>query len=73
MLKISIVSAFHDLLPYNQVFWEMLKKYTFYPFELIAVDNGSSDGSADFFESFGVKVLKQPLNLNYSKAMNIGL
>ncbi|MBU6392477.1 MAG: glycosyltransferase [Planctomycetes bacterium] len=50
----------------------MLSRYTQNSFELIVVDNASSDGSADFFQSVGARVLRQGKNCNYSIAMNIG-
>jgi len=71
-VKISIISAFHDQLPYNEIFWEMLNRYTYHSFELIMVDNASSDGSAEFFRNVGAIVVSQSRNCNYSEAMNIG-
>jgi len=69
---LSIVTAVRNQLAYNKVFADMLNNYTYYPFELIVVDNGSSDGSGDFFEQIGATVLAQSCNRNYSDAMNIG-
>jgi glycosyltransferase involved in cell wall biosynthesis len=71
-ILLSVVSAFHDQLPYNQIFWDMLQRYTYYPFELIAVDNASHDKSGDFYRSVGAMVITQQRNCNYSEAMNVG-
>ncbi len=69
---ISMVCAVHDQLSHNQVFWETLVKYTFHPFELIVVDNRSTDGSGDFYRRMGATVLPQERNCPYPEAMNIG-
>ena len=50
MKKISIITAIHNGLPFNQIYLENLKRYTHYPFELIIIDNASTDGSCDFFQ-----------------------
>ncbi len=70
---ISIITAFHNQLPMNQLFWEKLKQYTHHPFELIVVDNASNDGSADFFESVGCKVIRNPVNYSYPYSQNQGI
>jgi glycosyltransferase involved in cell wall biosynthesis len=70
--QLSVITAFHDQLEYNKIFWEMLSRYTFHRFELIAVDNASTDGSGNFFRKVGATVITQTRNCNYSEAMNIG-
>ena len=51
---------------YNSERWispaiESLLAQTFEDFELIVIDNGSTDGGAEFFESVGAKVIRMPL------------
>jgi len=46
--KISIITAVYNQLAMNQIYWENLKKNTQHPFELIVIDNASTDASADF-------------------------
>ncbi|NDC43162.1 MAG: glycosyltransferase, partial [Chitinophagia bacterium] len=53
---LSIIVAIHNQLPMNQLFWQYLSANTVGEWELIVVDNGSSDGSAEFFAAQGVKV-----------------
>jgi len=43
------------------------------PFELIIIDNDSSDGSAEFFESVGAKVIRNKGNYSYPHCQNQGI
>lgn len=69
---ISIISAIHNQLEMNQIFWEFLVKNTHHPFELIVIDNASTDGSGDFFESVGAKVIRNSKNYSYPVTQNQG-
>ena len=46
--KLSIITAVYNQLAMNQIYWENLVKYTQHSFELIVIDNASTDASADF-------------------------
>lgn len=70
---ISIITAVHNQLPMNRLFLEQLRAATRQPFELIVVDNASTDGSADFFASQGVHVVRNPANYSYPRSQNLGL
>lgn len=70
---ISIITAVHNGLEMNKLFWEYLKKYTHFPFELIVIDNNSTDGSLAFFESTGAKVIKNKNNYSYPVCQNQGI
>lgn len=70
---LSIITAIHNQLPVNRLFWEHLKRYTVSPFELIIIDNASTDGSAEFFESVGAWVIRNPVNYSYPVSQNQGL
>lgn len=70
---ISIIIAVYNQLPMNKIFLEYLERYTNSDYELIIVDNGSTDGSSEFFESRGAKVLKNNGNFSYPYSQNRGI
>lgn len=70
---ISIITAVYNQLNINKLYWEYLKRYTRSVFELIVVDNGSTDGSAEFFESVGATVIRNGANYSYPYCQNKGL
>lgn len=46
---------------------------TSYPYELILIDDGSSDGTASYFATFTQKAYKQSKRRGVAKARNLGL
>lgn len=70
---ISIITAVHGQLAVNRLFWEHLKNNTRSPFELIIIDNASPDGSADFFDSVGARVVRNKENFSYPRSQNQGI
>lgn len=69
---LSIIVAVHNQLGHNQFFLEGIRKYTTGPYEVIVIDNHSTDGSAEFFESNGCRVIRNAKNLCYPESMNLG-
>jgi glycosyltransferase involved in cell wall biosynthesis len=57
----------------NKLFYESLKAYSHFPFQLIIIDNASTDGSAEFFESMGVDVIRNNDNFSYPYTQNQGI
>ena len=70
---LSIITAIHNQLPVNQLFWEHLARSTASPFELIVIDNASTDGSADFFAGVGARVIRNRHNHSYPVSQNQGI
>lgn len=70
---ISIITAVHNQLAMNKLFMESLKKYSAFPFELIIIDNASTDGSGDFFEKEGAIVIRNKQNYSYPFTQNQGI
>ena len=70
---ISVITAVHNQLDMNRLFFESLTKYSHHPFELIILDNASTDGSAEYFESVGAKVIRNPVNYSYPYCQNQGI
>ncbi|MDE7465762.1 MAG: glycosyltransferase [Muribaculaceae bacterium] len=63
---ISIITAVCNQLEMNKIFLDSLRKHTDGEWELIVVDNGSTDGSREFFESAGDPVTVIPNDGYYS-------
>ena len=73
---ISIITAIYNQLDMNKLFWSYLKKYTDNAFELIVIDNCSTDGSREFFESLSnenVIVIANDGNYSYPHCQNQGI
>lgn len=71
--KLSIITAVYNQLAMNQIYWENLVKNTKHSFELIVIDNASTDASADFFESVGAHVIRNSGNYSYPVSQNQGI
>ena len=70
---ISIITAVHNQLEMNQLFLEHLRKYTVNPFEVIIIDNNSTDGTREYFEKEGCVVIKNDANFSYPYTQNQGI
>jgi GT2 family glycosyltransferase len=70
---ISIITAVYNQLAVNRLFVEALRRYTHHPYELIIIDNGSTDGSAEFFEQQGAIVIRNGANYSYPYCQNQGI
>ena len=70
---ISIITAVHNGLAMNKIFLRYLKKYTHHSFELIIIDNNSTDGSKEFFKRENVKVIENQENFSYPYCQNQGI
>lgn len=70
---LSIITAIYNQKCMNELYWENLTKYTHNKFELIIVDNGSDDGSVEFFESVGAIVIRNAANYSYPFCQNRGI
>lgn len=71
---VSIVLLAYNHLDYTKICVENLYRYTAdVSFELITVDNGSSDGTKEYFESLpNEKKISFPQNIGVDKAVNSG-
>jgi glycosyltransferase involved in cell wall biosynthesis len=70
---ISIITAIHNQLTVNKLFVDSLKKNTRNPYELIIIDNNSTDGSREFFEKMGAIVIHNAANYSYPYCQNQGI
>ena len=60
---LSIIVAVHNQIGHNRLFLEGIGRYTTGPYEVVVIDNHSTDGSAEFFESQGCRVIRNASNL----------
>ena len=72
-VDLSIVVPVRNQLAHNQLFTETLAAFSTTRLELIVVDNGSTDGSAELFRQAGARVIPTEGNLCYPESMNLGL
>jgi GT2 family glycosyltransferase len=72
-MRLSVVTAVHNQLPMNRLYLEELRRRTDLPLELVIVDNASTDGSREFFESQGATVVANEANYSYARCQNQGI
>ena len=70
---ISIISAIYNQYDMNKLFLETLEKYTHYPYELIIIDNGSTDGSQELLKKHGAVLIQNEANYSYPYCQNQGI
>ncbi len=72
-MMISIITAIHNGLAVNKIFLANLKKYTCHPFELIIIDNNSTDGSKEYFSDNNAIIIENYKNYSYPYCQNQGI
>lgn len=72
--KVSIVLAAYNALQYTKACLQSIVKYTDVPYELVLIDNGSSDGTREYFKTFsGARIIHNKTNLGFSRGYNQGI
>lgn len=70
----SIVLLAFNEIEYTKLCIESIFRHTSVPFELVLVDNGSTDGTGEYFDTIsGAKVIKNKENLGFAKGCNQGV
>lgn len=71
---LSIITCIHNQLGVNVLYYKSLMSNTTNAFELIIIDNNSTDGSFEYFKQFNnVKVIRTGGNYNYPYCQNLGI
>lgn len=77
--SVSVIILAYNNLEFSRACIESVLKHTQYPdFEIIIVDNGSSDGSIEYFREMGnrhsvITVVRNEENLGFAGGNNIGI
>ncbi len=69
----SIVIPCHDNLLYTALCLESIRLHTSEAHEVIVVDNGCRDGTADWCADHGAHVVRSPRNLGFAGGVNVGM
>jgi GT2 family glycosyltransferase len=69
----SLVIAVWNQLDYTKRCLESIERCTAAPYELIVVDNGSTDGTREFLQTIKGRVIANEKNLGCAKAWNQGI
>lgn len=71
---VSIILVTYNGLEVTKNCVESIRKFTNVPYELIIVDNGSTDGTLDYLESqSNINLIRNSENLGFSAGNNIGI
>jgi len=76
-VKLTIITPVHNCLKYTRDFISQIKIYTSNSYQLIIVNNGSTDGTSKFLKTFKnnaeIDVIENKYNRGYSYANNQGI
>lgn len=74
-MKVSIVIPNYNGKHFMKACMESLYKQTWKEFEVIVVDNASSDGSVSYIEEYypDIRLIKMDTNTGFSTAVNVGI
>jgi GT2 family glycosyltransferase len=72
---VTIILPFYNQLEYTKSCLSSIRTYTHYPHEIIAVDNGSRDGSCDWIKQNceGIRIIANKKNTGAQHAFNQGI
>ncbi|MBX3237428.1 MAG: glycosyltransferase family 2 protein [Nitrospiraceae bacterium] len=73
MTSVSLVIALYNQLGYTRQCIDSIKRHSPADVELILVDNGSTDGTADYLRTVDATTILNPTNLGCAKAWNQGI
>ena len=71
--KVTVIIPNYNGLSFMKLFLEALERQTYQGFEILVVDNGSTDGSAQWLEEQGVPSILLKENTGFSGAVNAGI
>jgi len=73
-MKATIIIPTYNALKYTKLCIDSIRLTTSFPYEIIIVDNGSTDGTREYIENQkNIKLIKSKTNLGYAGACNLGI
>jgi len=73
-MKAAIIMPTFNALKYTKLCIDSIRLTTRFPYEIIIVDNGSTDGTREWVElQKDIKLIKTKTNLGYAGACNVGM
>ena len=72
-VNVSLVIPLYNQIEYTRQCVASIQRYTDIPYELILVDNASTDGTRAFLKNVDARVIENPTNLGCAKAWNQGV
>jgi len=73
-MKASIIIPTFNALKYTKLCIYSIRLTTSFPYEIIIVDNGSTDGTREYIEDQkNINLIKSKTNLGYAGACNLGI
>lgn len=70
----SIIIPVFNQIEYTKLAIESIRKYTNIPYEIIVIDNASTDGTFEYLSSLGdIKLIRNSQNYGFPKAINQGI
>jgi GT2 family glycosyltransferase/cytochrome c-type biogenesis protein CcmH/NrfG len=71
---VSIIIPVYNQLEYTKGCIKSIRKYTNIPYELIVIDNASTDGTYEYLNSqTDIRLIRNEVNLGFPKAVNQGI
>lgn len=72
--EVSIVLAAFNALEYSRACLKSILEHTPLSYELVLIDNGSSDGTKEYFETIpGARIIQNEKNLGFARGYNQGI
>ena len=76
-MKADIIMPVYNQLEYTKKALWSIEAHTVAPYDLIIVDNGSTDGTDDYLwgaeKELGLRIITNDANLGFAKAVNMGI
>ncbi len=71
---VSIVMAAYNALDYSRLCLKSIQEFTSVPYELVLIDNGSNDGTGEYFKTIPrAQIIRNEKNMGFPRGYNQGM